>query len=94
MEESPPAAGPRLEIVVAADCPGCAEARRIARDIREGLPDVAVHIVDLASGVPAPDGVVATPTYVLDGRVLFLGNPRADELIQTVRRAARRSRVE
>ncbi len=35
----------------------------------------------LPPGQPLPSGLVGSPTYPLDGRVRWLGNPAADELL-------------
>jgi hypothetical protein len=43
-----------------------------------------VEVVDLdrlPPGQPLPAGLIGTPTYLLDGRVRWLGNPAADELL-------------
>jgi hypothetical protein len=64
----------RLEIYVVQGCPSCVEARRIGQRIAQ-LPDVDVHVIELESGETPPASVVAVPTYVLDGRVISLGNP-------------------
>lgn len=36
----------------------------------------------LPPGQPLPSGLMGTPTYLLDGRVRWLGNPAADELLR------------
>lgn len=72
-----------LEIYVAPDCFGCDTARGLAAVVSAlGLPDLDVRFVDLSEpGVVRPDAVFAVPTYVLDGRVLCLGNPFEDWLV-------------
>lgn len=66
-----------LEIFVAPACAGCVLARQRAAEVRNlALPDFKIEVVDL--GDPAavrPWQVFAVPTYLLDGRVLCLGNP-------------------
>ncbi len=42
----------------------------------------------LADGSPPPDAVVAVPTYVLNGRVVWLGNPYPEELFARLHEAA------
>ena len=56
----------------------------IALEMRELFPLLQVDLIDLDAGHPIPDGVVATPTYLLDGKVISLGNPRREDLIETV----------
>ena len=70
-----------LEIVVAPHCFGCDEARSIAVDLRERLPWLDVQVVELDGSRPVPPRVFATPTYLLDGEVVSLGNPRVEALI-------------
>ena len=66
-----------LDIYVAPACAGCETARRLAVALRAlALPDVEVRLIDLSEpGVVRPPAVFAVPTYLLDGRVLSLGNP-------------------
>lgn len=77
-----------LAVVVAPQCFGCGRARALAADIAARFPLVEVRVVDLAqpSAVPPP-GLVAVPTYILDGRVLFIGNPRLDTLAEALHAA-------
>jgi hypothetical protein len=74
-----------LEIYIAPDCFGYETARGLAGTIRAlNRPDLDVRLVDLSSpGVTRPAAVFAVPTYVLNGRVISLGNPdQADLLAQ------------
>jgi hypothetical protein len=74
-----------LEVYVAAGCLGCDEAYTIAQIVQEHFPTVRVDVIHLDDldrrGQPVPAGVVAVPTYLLDGAVISLGNPRRDDLI-------------
>lgn len=74
----------RLQIVVAPGCYACEESRAIALEMRERFPTLAVDLIELDSGRPVPCGVVATPTYLLDGRVISLGNPRPETLVAEI----------
>ncbi len=56
----------------------------VAMAMREIFPLLRVDLIDLDAGHPLPDGVVATPTYLLDGKVISLGNPRSEDLIKTI----------
>jgi hypothetical protein len=76
----------RLEIVIARDCPGCAEARAIAQDLQGRFPALEVDVIEFDSTRQIPSQVVATPTYLLNGRVISLGNPRRAWLVQEIRR--------
>jgi hypothetical protein len=78
-----------LEIYVAPGCLGYETARRLAARVRRlGLATLDVRLVDLAEpGAIRPPAVFAVPTYLLDGRVLSLGNPFEDWLIDRLRQA-------
>jgi len=75
-----------LDIYVAPHCFGCDTARNLARTlIALELPHLEVRLVDLSDPeVIIPPTVFATPTYVLDGRVISLGNPEEEWLVQLV----------
>jgi hypothetical protein len=73
-----------LQIVVSNDCPTCEESRIVALEMGERFPALQVDLIDLDGGHPVPDGVVATPTYLLDGTVVSLDNPRPEDLIRTI----------
>jgi putative intracellular protease/amidase len=83
----------RLDVYVAAHCLGSTEARRLAGAAAACFPDLRVRVVDLdrdldgpGGGAPPPGGVVAVPTYVLDGRVVALGNPAPEQLFARLAR--------
>jgi hypothetical protein len=76
----------RLEIYVADHCANCAEALRLA-DLARTVEGVEVRVIDLdATTDPVPSRVVAVPTYVLDGRIVSLGNPSRGDLLRLLRR--------
>ncbi|MBW3633519.1 MAG: hypothetical protein KY456_10895 [Chloroflexi bacterium] len=72
-----------LEIYVAPDCFGCETARHLASTVRAlSRPDLEVRLLDLSEpDVIRPSAVFAVPTYMLDGRVISLGNPEQDWLL-------------
>jgi|SRR5689334_19056347 len=77
----------RLEIYVASHCVGCQEALRIA-DLARGIAGLDVAVINLDHATPArpvPANVVAVPTYLLDGRVVSLGNPYREEFLARLR---------
>jgi hypothetical protein len=54
------------------------------------FPALEVEVVDLSrTEVDRPDYVFAVPTFVLNGRVLSLGNPRRSRLLAAVESAFR-----
>ncbi|HET8627135.1 MAG TPA: nitrate/nitrite transporter NrtS [Thermomicrobiales bacterium] len=74
----------RLTIVVAPECPACAEARAVAREMQGRFPALVVEVLDLDDRRPTPPRVVATPTYLLDGQVIALGNPGREALARRI----------
>jgi hypothetical protein len=77
-----------LKIFVTDQCWSCEEAHRIAVRVRESFPGLDVQLIDLEQpDVDIPDEVFATPTYMLKGRVVSLGNPRFEELVLLIERA-------
>ncbi len=75
-----------LEIYVAPNCFGCDTARGLAGTLRAlGWPHLDVRLLDLSDpDVVIPPTVFAMPTYVLDGRVISLGNPEEEWLLELV----------
>jgi hypothetical protein len=71
---------PLLQIYVASHCVNCEEARRLAGVIGLLLPNLIVEVIDLDHTPTRPTEVFATPTYMLNGRICFLGNPSEEEL--------------
>lgn len=71
-----------LEIYVTPECFGCERARQLAREIRSRrFAGVEVSVIDLNDPASVqPPSVFAVPTYLLNGRVLSLGNPELDWL--------------
>ena len=87
-----PGAPVRLEIVVAPDCLACEQAHVIAREVQARHPALHVDVIELDGQRLVPTGVVATPTYLLDGAVIALGNPRRDVLLQEIARRRAQAR--
>jgi len=69
-----------LHVYIADDCWSCQETRRIVADIAPKFPQLTVELREMGENIP--DDVFAVPTYVLNGRVIFLGNPTREELKQ------------
>jgi CRP/FNR family transcriptional regulator, cyclic AMP receptor protein len=75
-------------VYVSAECPNCGEAVRLAQESAARYPDIVVRVIDLDElQGPPPDPVVAVPTYVLDGQVVFRDLPRSEveRLAETTR---------
>jgi hypothetical protein len=69
----------KLDVYVAEECWACEETRRIVADVAPQFPEVAIKLRDINNG-NVPSRVFATPTYVLDDRVIYMGNPTREEL--------------
>lgn len=79
----------RLEVYVDDECLACSRSRSVASEVRVAHPDLEVVVLP-----PHDDGaqhghlVAAVPTYILDGRVISLGNPRFEDLDAAIRARA------
>jgi len=76
----------KLQVYVREDCWTCAESRRIVAEIEPQFPQLSVELVDMETP-NRPQEVFAVPTYVLDGRIISLGNPYRDDLRREIRAA-------
>src|SRR5215470_11397747 len=77
----------RLDVYVSGECPNCGEAAELAEQAAARYPTIVVRVIDLdlLEGRPPPDPVVAVPTYLLNGRVISLGNPYPEDLFTRLR---------
>lgn len=82
----------KLHVYVREDCWTCAESQRIVSEIAPQFPQIAVELLDLES-TNQPENIFAVPTYVLDGRVIFLGNPYREQLRQEIQDALSREQM-
>ena len=82
---------PTLHVYIADDCWSCRETYRIVADMRSQFPDVDIEMRDMSQ--EKPEDVFAVPTYVLNGRVISLGNPTREELRQKLTNALHRAKV-
>jgi len=77
----------RLEIYVEPGCRICARSEDIAAEIRATHRDIEVLLIDMSgAGGDHRNLVVAAPTYILNGRVISLGNPDRLELAREIAR--------
>ena len=70
----------KLQVYITDGCWNCEETRRIVADVAPKYPAVQIEFLDMLSD--RPDAVFAVPTYLLNGRVISLGNPTRNELSQ------------
>lgn len=73
-----------LDIYITDDCWSCEESMRIVNDIIPLFPEAKISLLNLEDN-DAPEEVFAVPTYVLNGRVTFLGNPTRKQLINKLK---------
>ena len=74
-----------LEVYVDRNCWGCIEARAIAQQVAQELPQVQVTVVDISETSGAYiHKVFAVPTFILNGQVVALGNPYRAEFRQRI----------
>lgn len=76
----------KLQIFVTDDCWTCEESHQIAAETQARFQDVEVAVVDLDSE-ERPSSVFAAPTYLLNGRIISLGNPRREVLWEQLEQA-------
>ena len=75
----------QLEIYITNQCTNCVEALLIAERAR-GIAGLEVAVIDLDQpGQHVPPRVVAVPTYLLNGRIVSLGNPKREEFLSELR---------
>ena len=72
---------PVLRIFVRNNCSGCIEAERIVAWIAQDFPQLKVELIDIDKPQTiVPEAVFATPTYMLNSRIVSLGNPSPAEV--------------
>ncbi len=78
-----PSLAPELQVYVSEGCASCRRSGELVTELRRLRPGAAVALVDIdrLEADARPAGLVGTPTYVLRGRVRWLGNPSAEELV-------------
>ena len=71
-----------LDIYVTRHCLSFKETSRLAGEIKQRLFGLQVKVIMLDEMMEGdlPD-IPATPAYFLNGRLIFLGNPRLEELL-------------
>lgn len=73
---------------MAQHCETCAEARRIAEKTRQSYENVQIEIMELdGENAANPDDVFSVPTWVLNGKIISLGNPSFNELFAKLSQA-------
>ena len=78
-----------LHVYVEAGCSTCRRAVDIARKVDGAYAGVAVRVIDTGRAEGIAADVFAVPTFVLDGKLLSLGNPREQDLQRAIEAALR-----
>jgi len=78
----------QLDVYISDNCWSCDETRQLVADIEPQFPGVTIELRDFDDD-RRPSKVFATPTYVLNGRTIFLGNPTREQLQQKLIAALR-----
>lgn len=74
-----------LKVFITENCPGCDEALKIAAYVEQDYPEITVEVIDIVdSQAVVPEAVFATPTFMLDDRIVSLGNPSSEQVAQWV----------
>ncbi len=77
-----------LQIYIQAHCYTCEHSKAMANQLRKEFPTVQLEFVDFADATATKHpNVFATPTFVLDGTVVSLGNPEMDRIRYLLRQA-------
>lgn len=78
-----------LEIYVSSQCGNCDEALLIAEQAL-GIAGLDVVVIDIdAPDCSIPSNVVAVPTYMLNGRVVSMGNPSREAFLVELQQLAK-----
>ena len=82
--------GTTVTILLARACDNCEHARDLARHIALARPDIRVRVQDVDEpGWSPPAGFIGTPTWLIDGDVVALGNPTPAWLLDRLEEVAR-----
>lgn len=73
-----------LQVYIEAGCTQCERAVQLAQEVDNDYSQLAVRLIDIAEAVPRPDDVFAVPTFMLNGRIFSLGNPRRSHLREEI----------
>jgi len=75
-----------LELFVETGCITSDIALSIVEQVRKLVPEVNLKVIDVRTANDAlPEAVFAVPTYLLDGRLISLGNPDVNDLLRTLK---------
>lgn len=73
-----------LEIFIHEGCASERAAQRVATEIQREFPTWTITVQQLGNARADALGVIAAPTFVLDGRIVAVGIPRTEWLLKTL----------
>ena len=73
-----------LQVYIEAGCAQCERAVQLAEEVDHDYAGLAVRLIDIGDAALRPDDVFAVPTFMLNGRVFSLGNPRQSQLREEI----------
>ncbi len=73
----------RLDVYVETGCRFCERAMEIAQEMGDAYPRMSVRVIDVAEASAISD-VFAVPTFVLDDKVISIGNPDPSDLRRAI----------
>ncbi len=78
---------PNLKVFVTQSCPGCDEALKIVTHLKQNYPKaITVELIDITDEpAKVPDAVFATPTFMLNDKIVSLGNPEPGDVAEWVK---------
>lgn len=87
--------GLNLRIYMARHCLTSPETVRLGEEVRRRFANVHVEVIDFDDeGIRNSDDIRTAPTYVLDGKILYKGNPVDTDLFRSLNEAIAARRVE
>jgi predicted DsbA family dithiol-disulfide isomerase len=75
----------QLEIFIHQGCTSEHSARRVADEIQREFPAWEISMRQLGETRAESLGIIAAPTFVLDGRIVAVGIPHTEWLLRTLR---------
>ena len=82
-QNSPASRRGQLQVYIHSGCFSCQETLLLVAEIRKRFPQLLTEIISLDDPAnETPEEVFAVPTWMLDGRVIFLGNPWREQMYE------------
>ena len=80
-----PAGVPPVLVLVSDGCLACERVPTVLDEVRQRIPSARITVVDItAEGVPQGVPFVGTPTYIIEDRIVSVGNPESNDLVALI----------